>query len=140
VKQPRRNGKSTQPGKRREHVRVATPEDPFITGAMILATLNNPREKYWGALLGISAAGISMIGVELASVDDCTNMMISGEQFAAPVVFFPMHRVERIELDTPQGTIPSLSQRFSARTGHDASSVFAQLSGAKNRSIGNARS
>jgi hypothetical protein len=30
-----------------------------------------------------------------------------------------MHRIERIELDLPDGTLPSLSQRFSAKTGID---------------------
>jgi predicted sulfurtransferase len=30
-----------------------------------------------------------------------------------------MHRIERIELDLPDGTLPSLSQRFSAKTGLD---------------------
>jgi hypothetical protein len=28
-----------------------------------------------------------------------------------------MHRIERIELDLPDGGLPSLSQRFSAKTG-----------------------
>ena len=28
-----------------------------------------------------------------------------------------MHRVERVELDSPSGSIPSLSQRFLSRTG-----------------------
>jgi hypothetical protein len=30
-----------------------------------------------------------------------------------------MHRVERMELDLPDGNIPSLSQRFTAKTGLD---------------------
>jgi hypothetical protein len=33
------------------------------------------------------------------------------------VVFFPMHRVERVEMDLPDGNIPSLTQRFTAKTG-----------------------
>ena len=68
-----------------------------------------------------------MAGLELSTVDDCTNMVINGEEFAAATVFFPMHRVERIELDTPQGNIPSLSQRFLARTGQEAASVFTKM-------------
>jgi hypothetical protein len=35
------------------------------------------------------------------------------------MVFFPMHRVERMELDMPSGAIPSLSDRFTALTGVD---------------------
>jgi len=93
---------------------------------MILATLNNPREKFWGSILALDPAGLSMAGLELSSVDDCTNMVISGEEFAPATLFFPMHRVERIELDAPQGDIPSLSQRFLARTGQEATSVFSR--------------
>jgi len=98
----------------------------FHPGAMILATLNNPREKFWGSILALDPAGLSMAGLELSSVDDCTNMVISGEEFAPATLFFPMHRVERIELDAPQGDIPSLSQRFLARTGQEATSVFSR--------------
>jgi hypothetical protein len=40
-------------------------------------------------------------------------------------VFFPMHRVERLELDLPDGDIPSLSQRFAAKTGTDPAQLLA---------------
>jgi hypothetical protein len=35
-----------------------------------------------------------------------------------------MHRVERMELDLPDGSIPSLSQRFASKTGLDPASVL----------------
>jgi hypothetical protein len=35
-----------------------------------------------------------------------------------------MHRIERVELDSPDGNIPSLSQRFTAKTGLDPASVL----------------
>jgi len=40
------------------------------------------------------------------------------------VVFFPMHRIERIELDLPDGNLPSLSQRFASKTGLDPATVL----------------
>jgi hypothetical protein len=46
-----------------------------------------------------------------------TLMVRDGEPFTPAVVFFPMHRIERVELDLPDGTLPSLSQRFLAKTG-----------------------
>ena len=84
---------------------------------MVVATLNNPREKYWGAVLALNPAGVSLHGVELSSFEDATKMVVAGEPLSAAVLFFPMHRLERMELDVPEGGLPSLSQRFVTRTG-----------------------
>ena len=93
--------------------------NPFRPGTMVVATLANPREKFWGAILSLSPEGLSLRGIELASFEDLVAMVKDGEPFSLGVVFFPMHRVERMELDLPDGNIPSLSQRFTAKTGLD---------------------
>ena len=85
----------------------------------MLVTLGNPREKFWGAILAISLQGLSVCGIELASLDDVVSMVKAGEPFSPGVVFFPMHRVERVELDLPDGDMSSIAQRFSAKTGLD---------------------
>jgi hypothetical protein len=90
---------------------------PFLPGALVIATLSNPREKFWGMVLALAPAGLSMSGADLASFEDLTIMVRDGEPFTPAVVFFPMHRIERIELDLPDGSLPSLSQRFLAKTG-----------------------
>jgi hypothetical protein len=36
-----------------------------------------------------------------------------------------MHRIERVELDLPDGSLPSLSQRFFAKTGLEPSAALA---------------
>ena len=92
---------------------------PFLPGAMVVVTLGNPRDKFWGVILALTPEGLSLSGVELASFEDFVVMVKDGEPFSPAVVFFPMHRIERIELDLPDGNLPSLSQRFSAKTGHD---------------------
>ena len=91
--------------------------DPFSPGAMVVVTLGNPRDKFWGMILALAPEGLSMSGAELASFEDLILMVKDGESFSPAVVFFPMHRVERIELDLPDGNLPSLSQRFLAKTG-----------------------
>lgn len=106
---------TTIPYKR--HSRAASTAEPFHAGEVVTTTLNNPREKFWGALLSLTAAGISLRGMELASFDDALQTMVAGGSLSASVVFFPMHRVERIELDLPGDAIPSLSERFESRTG-----------------------
>ena len=92
---------------------------PFRPGALVIATLANPREKFWGAILHLSAEGLSLRGVDVASFDDLASQIKSGEPFTSGVVFFPMHRVERMELDLPEGNILSLAQRFAQKTGQD---------------------
>ena len=70
-----------------------------------------------------------MSGIDLASFEDFVLMVKDGEPFSPAVVFFPMHRIERIELDLADGTLPSLSQRFIAKTGLDAADVFRSPAG-----------
>ncbi len=98
---------------------------PFVPGALVIVNLSNPREKFWGMVLAVAPEGLSMSGVELASFEDLTVMVKDGEPFSPAVVFFPMHRIERVELDLPDGSLPSLSQRFLAKTGLDPSAALA---------------
>jgi hypothetical protein len=101
----------------------------FVPGALVIATLCNPREKFWGMILALAPAGLSLSGAELASFEDLAVMVRDGEPFTPAVVFFPMHRIERVELDLPDGSLPSLSQRFFAKTGLQPSAVLAPNSG-----------
>jgi len=91
---------------------------------MVVVTLGNPRDKFWGMILSLAPEGLSLTGIELASFEDFVVMVKDGEVFSPAVVFFPMHRIERIELDLPDGSLPSLSQRFLAKTGRDPASLL----------------
>jgi len=102
----------------------ASVTNPFQSGAMVILTLGNPREKFWGALLDLHPEGLSLCGIELASFEDLVAMVKEGETFSPGVVFFPMHRIERMELDLPDGSIPSLTQRFSSATALDAAAML----------------
>jgi hypothetical protein len=92
---------------------------PFRQGVLVIATLASPREKFWGAILHLGAEGVSLRGVDLSSFDDLASQIKNGEPFTSGVVFFPMHRVERMELDLPEGNLLSLAQRFAEKTGQD---------------------
>jgi hypothetical protein len=89
----------------------------FVPGAIVLLSLANPREKFWGILLELSATGIGVRGIELSSFDETVRMVRHEEPVDPSEVFFPMHRVERVEIDAPSCGIPSLSQRFETITG-----------------------
>ena len=89
-----------------------------------MVTLGNPRDKFWGMILSLAPEGLSVSGIELAGFEDFVLMVKAGDQFSPAVVFFPMHRIERIELDLADGNLPSLAQRFLAKTGIDASAML----------------
>lgn len=79
-------------------------------------------------VLALAPEGLSLSGTDLASFDGLAVMVKNGEPFSPVVVFFPMQRVERVELDLPDGSLPSLSQRFFAKTGLQPSAVLAPSS------------
>jgi hypothetical protein len=93
---------------------------PFMHGAIVLITLNSPREKFWGAVLDLNPAGISVRGVDLNSFDEVIGMVRADEHVMPATVFFPLNRMERMELDVSSGPIPSLADRFAAKSGHSA--------------------
>jgi hypothetical protein len=101
----------------------------------VIATLINPREKFWGAILHLAPEGVSLRGVDVSSFDDLASQIKGGEPFTSGVVFFPMHRVERMELDLPEGNLLSLAQRFAEKTGQDPAPLLVSefLGGAPNR-------
>ena len=87
-------------------------------------SLNNPREKFWGAVLELAPAGLSICGVDLSSFEDFVSLFREGETVRGSEVFFPMHRVERIEADMRNAGIPSVSERFLAATGQSAANLL----------------
>ncbi len=67
---------------------------PFREGAVVLVSLNNPREKFWGAILELTPAGLSIRGIDLNSLEDCARLVKAGEPVTAAAVFFPMQRID----------------------------------------------
>ncbi|HSM86431.1 MAG TPA: hypothetical protein VLT16_09785 [Candidatus Limnocylindrales bacterium] len=76
-------------------------------------------------LVSLTPAGVSVHGVDLQSLDDFAQLVKSGEPATASAVFFPMHRVQRIELDGRNGELPSLAEQFAAKTGRKIEAFFA---------------
>jgi hypothetical protein len=87
--------------------------------SIVILSLSSPKEKIWGQLLSLTAAGVSICGIDINSFDDFIRQVINQEEntVGPATVFFPMHRVERIASDEPSGTLPSLSDRFYQKVG-----------------------
>jgi len=87
-------------------------------GVAVVIVLHTPREKFWGLLDEISAAGVFCRGLDLNGFDDWLSALVHKEPFmGVGDVFFPMWRVERISRDEGAGEVPSLGDQASKRTG-----------------------
>ena len=56
---------------------------PFHRGALVILTLGNPREKFWGAILHLSPEGVSMRGVDLVAFEDLVSQIRAGDPFTS---------------------------------------------------------
>ena len=97
-------------------------------GAVIILVLHNPREKCWGILDEISAAGVFLRGLDLNAFDDWVSAIVHQEPFVGfGDLFFPMWRVERISKDEASGGVPSLCEQVEHRTGHPIEDLLGNL-------------
>ncbi|MFN0119911.1 MAG: hypothetical protein ACKV2V_05355 [Blastocatellia bacterium] len=88
------------------------------TGACVVVSLCEPREKFWGVIEQINTAGVFLRGIDLNSYEELLRMLARGEEGIWPAnLFFPMRRIERIALDESTGPIQSLAARFEDRAG-----------------------
>jgi Bacterial regulatory protein, Fis family len=86
----------------------------------VIVNLQNPKEKVWGVLLAVQASGITVQGIDLNSFDDWSRAVARGDrEMGLSTVFFPIHRVERVNVDETVGSILSLVETFESRTGQD---------------------
>src|SRR5258708_12395754 len=87
--------------------------------SIVVLSLHTPKEKIWGELLTISTAGITLRGIDLNSFDHFIRQLNEpdGERVGVPTLFFPMTRVERITLDQPAASIPSMDDLFPPKIG-----------------------
>jgi methylmalonyl-CoA epimerase len=88
-------------------------------GQPVVAYLRDPSEKMWGVLRRLDAHGLEIEGVDLTSFDDWVAEVQRGSDAAVgpSLLFLPMARVEKLLLDRPSGSLPSLAARFFSRTG-----------------------
>jgi hypothetical protein len=87
-------------------------------GSPVIIYLHSPREKIWGLLHELNAAGVFLRGIDLNAFDDWTQMIVRGERnIGLSHVFLPMWRIERVSLDETLDDLPSMADRFLQRVG-----------------------
>ena len=117
-------------------------EAGFTPGTPVLVYLHSPREKVWGVLLSILPAGIAVRGIELTAFEDYLRQEAARRETGLGLVtlFYPISRVERMELDESVGGLEGIADRFRRETGRsiqDAAGLGAR--GVSSRSVSSRR-
>ena len=97
----------------------------LVEGSPVIAYLQGPSEKVWGLLLAMTQAGIVLRGIDLMVFDDWMRQEARGDDnlLGLTTVFYPMHRVLRMEKDEPIGPLPSCADRFARMVGRTVTEV-----------------
>jgi hypothetical protein len=97
--------------------------------SIVIVTLHTPREKVWGQLVAMNPSGVTVRGIDLNSFDDFIRLVLhpDGDNVGLPTVFFPMQRIERVSLDEPSGSIPSLADLFEQKVGRSVQDYLARF-------------
>jgi hypothetical protein len=88
-------------------------------GSIVVLNLRSPVERLVGRLIEISPSGVSVRGLDLGAFEDWIHDVAGGDESGVrpSVMFFPMHRIEKVILDENVGGAPSLADTFLERTG-----------------------
>ena len=91
----------------------------FEPNSLVIANLVNPKEKFFGVLTALSAAGVTIRAINLESFDDWIRQIARDDEPNLDLItmFVPLFRVERIFLDEPAGSIKSFGERFEDAVG-----------------------
>lgn len=104
----------------------------ITAGALVVVHCTQPSEKLWGRLSELSALGVCLRGISLASFDDWVRELATEEapSLGPATVFVPMARVEKLYLDEPVGAVESYRQRLERRIGRGVDEVLPRPSSA----------
>jgi hypothetical protein len=91
----------------------------FEPGTAVLLYLHSPREKVFGVLLSVEAAGVVVRGIDLSAFEDWMRQEARGEDpgLTLATLFYPMNRIERMERDESLAGIEGLAERFRRAVG-----------------------
>ena len=97
--------------------------------SIVIVSLHSPKEKLWGSLVTMNSSGVTLRGIDLNSFDHFIRQLNEpdGERIGLSTIFFPMNRVERVSLDEPTGSIPSMNELFARKIGRTLLDYLSQF-------------
>jgi hypothetical protein len=95
-------------------------------GSPVVLYLQNPKEKVWGLLISLGTAGIVVRGLDLAVCEDWMRQEARHDEslIMPTTLFYPMHRVERLERDETSGPLSGYVDRFALEVGRSVRHVL----------------
>ena len=95
-------------------------------GTTVVIYLQGPKEKVWGVLVSLTSSGVVLRGIDLATFDDWMRQEARGEEelIGLTTIFYPMHRVVRMERDETVGPLTSYADRFAREVGRSVGAVL----------------
>jgi hypothetical protein len=95
-------------------------------GTLVLVHLVAPKEKYWGVLVSLGPAGMTLRGLELELFEEWARQQRPGvdPELGVTTLFVPLHRVEKVFEDTRIGSVASYAERFFEIAGRDVRDVL----------------
>jgi hypothetical protein len=96
------------------------------TGTPVVLYLQNPKEKVWGLLISLEHSGVVVRGLDLQTFEDWMRQEARSEEpeLGLATLFYPMHRVERVERDESIGPVPGYADRFAREVGRTIRQVL----------------
>jgi len=87
--------------------------------SIVIVNLISPKQSFFGKLLELTPAGVTIRGLDLDSFEAWTDNISAREENGVQptTAFFPLHRVDKMILDEGIGAIPSLSAMFLTKVG-----------------------
>jgi hypothetical protein len=88
-------------------------------GAPVVLYLRDPKEKVWWILVSLATAGLVVRGIDVQVFDDWMRQEARRDEelLGLTTLFYPMHRVERMERDETLGPLQSYADRFAREVG-----------------------
>ncbi len=94
-------------------------------GDFVLVHLTGPTERFWGRLLRLFEAGVVLRGIEVGQIEVFKYQFHDSERTVFPqTFFFPLRRVQKIDLDEAMDSLPSVIHAIKQISGLDEDSIM----------------
>ncbi len=95
-------------------------------GQFILVHLIEPNERFWGRLIKLSESGLVLRGIDVRQIELFKYQFRQQEKTVFPqTFFFPMRRVQKVDLDEPLDRLPSVIDAVKELSGLDEDTIMA---------------
>ena len=94
-------------------------------GSFVHVHLIEPTEQFWGKLIKLTEAGVILRGIDVRQIEVFKYQFNKDERMVFPqTIFFPMRRIQKVDLDEPMDELPSVIDSVIRVSGVDEDSLL----------------